>query len=506
MLELIDLKQRISKTDYDDVFPGLTARLGECQRAARQAGVPAVIVFEGWDAAGKGTLINALVQALDPRGFKVHAISKPNREERLRPWLWRFWNTLPAAGEIAIFDRSWYGRVLIERMAGLADEADWRQAFEDIRQFERRLTDGGVVLVKLWLHLGRGEQKRRFRRLERDPSTAWKVGKAERQQQRHYREWLAAIEEMLEETDTTETPWTMLPATQARWSRLQVFQTVVQAIEQELAQRKVPKPAPAAPLAPALPAAQSVATASGTTGKRILDRLDLSLSLSREEYEAELEPLQEKLFRLEHELYLARIPAVIAFEGCDAAGKGGTIKRLTSGLDPRGYEVVPIAAPTDEEKARPYLWRFWRRLPKAGHITIFDRTWYGRVLVECVEGFCTEAEWRRAYEEINEFERQLLRFGTVVVKFWLHIDQEEQLRRFLARQQTPEKQWKITDEDWRNREKWPQYEAAINEMLERTSTHRAPWTILEANCKLYARIKALRTVAGALQRALDGRH
>jgi len=495
MLELIDLGQKISKADYDEVFPGLATRLGECQRAARQAGIPVMIVFEGWDAAGKGTLINALVQALDPRGFKVHPISKPNREERLHPWMWRFWNTLPTAGEIAIFDRSWYGRVLVERLAGLADEAEWHQAFEDIRQFERRLTDAGVVLVKIWLHLARREQKRRFRRLERDPSTAWKVGKAEHQQHRHYAEWLAAVEEMLEETDTTETPWTMLPATQARWSRLQVFQTVVQAIEQELAHRAAPQPAPATVAA---------AAANGTAGKRILDRLDLSLSLSREEYDSELGPLQERLFRLEHELYLARIPAVIAFEGCDAAGKGGTIKRLTTGLDPRGYEVVPTAAPTDEEKARPYLWRFWRRLPKAGHITIFDRTWYGRVLVERVEGFCTEAEWRRAYEEINEFERQLIRFGTVVVKFWLHIDQDEQLRRFHARQQTPEKQWKITDEDWRNREKWPQYEAAINDMLERTSTHRAPWTILEANCKLYSRIKALRTVADALQRALDG--
>jgi len=228
--------------------------------------------------------------------------------------------------------------------------------------------------------------------------------------------------------------------------------------------------------------------------------------MKRKNYEKELRKLQVELSRLQDWVKLKGLRVIVVFEGRDAAGKGGTIKRLTAGLDPRGYEVVPIAAPTDEEKARPYLWRFWRRLPKAGHITIFDRTWYGRVLVECVEGFCTEAEWRRAYEEINEFERQLLRFGTVVVKFWVHIDQEEQLRRFLARQQTPEKQWKITDEDWRNREKWPQYEAAINEMLERTSTHRAPGTILEANCKLYARIKALRTVAGALQRALDGRH
>jgi polyphosphate:AMP phosphotransferase len=501
MLELIDLGEKISKADYEQVFPDLVVRLGECQRAARRQRVPVVIVFEGWDAAGKGTLINALTQALDPRGFKVHPVSQPTPIERFWPWMWRFWNALPAAGDIAIFDRSWYGRVLIERMAGIADEPQWRQAYEDIRQFERRLTDAGVVVIKLWLHLSKGEQKRRFKRLENDASTAWKVGKPEHRQHRHYRQWLAAIEEMLEQTDTSQAPWAIVPATQARFSRLQVFQTVVQALEQELARRAAPKvSANGAASSPA-----SNGNGSPATGKRVLDRLDLSLSLTEEEYQAELEPLQERLFRLEHELYLARIPAVIAFEGCDAAGKGGTIKRLTSGLDPRGYEVVPVAAPTDEEKARPYLWRFWRRLPKAGHITIFDRTWYGRVLVERVEGFCTTEEWRRAYEEINEFERQLIRFGTVVVKFWLHIDQDEQLRRFQARQQTPAKQWKITDEDWRNREKWPQYEAAINDMLERTSTHRAPWTILEANCKLYARIKGLRTVAESLERALDAR-
>jgi polyphosphate kinase 2 (PPK2 family) len=237
----------------------------------------------------------------------------------------------------------------------------------------------------------------------------------------------------------------------------------------------------------------------------LLDRVDLSLALERDEYEHQSKRLQKQLFHIEHELYLARVPAVILFEGWDAAGKGGAIKRLTRGLDPRGYEVIPIAAPSDWEKAHHYLWRFWEHVPKAGHITIFDRTWYGRVLVERVEGFCTEAEWKRAYGEINDFERQLADFGTVVVKFWLQIDAAEQLRRFQERQQTPYKQWKITDEDWRNREKRPRYEPAVAEMLERTSTAHAPWTILEANCKLFARIKALRTVIGAMKAGLRGK-
>jgi polyphosphate kinase 2 (PPK2 family) len=237
--------------------------------------------------------------------------------------------------------------------------------------------------------------------------------------------------------------------------------------------------------------------------KTILDRVDLKLSLSRPKYERELGQLQRRLFELEHRLYAARIPAVIVYEGWDAAGKGGNIRRLAQGLDPRGYEVIPVAAPTPDELAHHYLWRFWRKLPKAGHIAIFDRSWYGRVLVERVEGFCSEAAWQRAYQEINEFERQLADFGTVLVKFWLHIDRDEQLRRFKDRQKNRFKQWKITDEDWRNREKWGSTEVAVIDMLQRTSTSYAPWTILEANCKLHARIKALRTVAEALERALD---
>jgi polyphosphate kinase 2 (PPK2 family) len=199
---------------------------------------------------------------------------------------------------------------------------------------------------------------------------------------------------------------------------------------------------------------------------------------------------------------MKRIPVVIAYEGWDAAGKGGNIRRLTEHLDPRGYEVVPIAAPNDIELAHHYLWRFWREVPKAGHITIFDRTWYGRVLVERVEGFCTVTDWRRAYREINEMERHLTAFGTVLCKFWLQIDRKEQLRRFREREAIAYKKWKITDEDWRNRRKWKAYQAAVEEMLARTSTPHAPWTIVESNCKWYARIKVLDTVIDAIKKAL----
>lgn len=492
MLELVDLDQRISKAEFDAVFPALEARLGQCQRAARAAGIPVVLVFEGWDAAGKGTLINRLALALDPRGFKVHTGASLQESQTLRPWLWPYWNELPAAGAIAIFDRSWYRRLLECRVEGAAAGCRDQPQYEDVLEFERQLTDSGTVLVKFWLHIDKREQKRRLRALARDPDTAWRVGKRERRQHRHYAQWLAAVEEMLQRTSTPYAPWTVVEATQERFARLRVFETVVSAIERELAQRASAEPIKKPTTPHPCP----------TRRQTVLDRVNLQLRLDRPEYERQLDRLQKQLFELEHRLYIERIPAVIVFEGWDAAGKGGAIRRLAAGLDPRGYEVISIAAPTPDELAHHYLWRFWRRVPKAGHIAIFDRSWYGRVLVERVEGFCSEDQWRRAYQEINEFERQLAEFGTAMVKFWLHIDPEEQLRRFEARQR--EKQWKIGDEDWRNRQKWKQYELAVTEMLERTSTTYAPWTIVEANDKLFARIKVLRTVADTLASRLRG--
>ena len=495
MLELVHLDKKISKAVYNETFPALQSRLGACQRAALDAGVPVVIVFEGWDAAGKGNLINRLTQALDPRGFKVHPVSAPTETERHYPWMRRFWTAMPSDGEFAVFDRSWYGRVLIERIEGLISKRRWRQAYDDVLEFERQLADGGRVLVKFWLHIGKKEQRKRFKEIERNPATAWKVGKDEWRHHRDYDKWLVAAEDMLQRTGVAYAPWTVVEATQGRFARVKVFETVLQTVEQELqrrAQRPKIKSRP-------MPGPED----SPTDEQNILDRVDLTLSIQREDYDEQLSKLQKKIFQLEHELYVARVPAVIVYEGSDAGGKGGNIRRLTRGLDPRGYEVIPIAAPSAVEKAHHYLWRFWNEVPKAGHITIYDRSWYGRLLVERVEGFCAEEEWKRAFREINEFERQLTDFGTAMVKFWLHIDPDEQLRRFKARQDNPQKQWKITDEDWRNREKSKQYKTAVIDMLQRTSTTYAPWTILEANCKLHARIKALRTVAETLENALQ---
>lgn len=234
----------------------------------------------------------------------------------------------------------------------------------------------------------------------------------------------------------------------------------------------------------------------------ILDKCDMTLALDKETYRTRLAELQVRLRELEFAIYHERVPVMIMYEGWDAAGKGGNIKRVVERLDPRGYTVVSVAAPRGDEKTHQYLWRFWQHIPKAGHVAIFDRSWYGRVLVERIEGFCTTDDWKRAYQEINEFESQIVSFGGVIVKFWIHITQEEQLRRFEERKDDPFKNWKLTDEDWRNRDKWNPYMEAVEEMLMRTSTHYAPWTIIEGNDKYYARIKALSTITEAIQAGL----
>ena len=234
----------------------------------------------------------------------------------------------------------------------------------------------------------------------------------------------------------------------------------------------------------------------------MLETLNLGLKLGRKEYERKRDELQNRLHLLGFEVYQQKRPVMIVFEGWDASGKGGAIKRLTEKLDPRGFVVWPIAAPHGDDKERHYLYRFWRRLPEQGQIAIFDRSWYGRVLVERVEGYASEPAWRRAYSEINAFEREFAQFGGILVKFWMHIGQQEQLRRFKERERTAYKSWKITDEDWRNRGKWEDYEAAAEEMFARTSTARAPWTVVEAEDKWFARIKVLETVADVLKREL----
>jgi len=494
MLEKIDLSKKIDKSEYNRLMPELEIRLGEAQRKIRELKIPVIIVFEGWEASGKGTMINRLTLALDPRGFSVHPTNPPTPDEKYRPFLWRFWLRTPEKGRIAIFDRSWYGRVLVERVDRLIKRKDWGRAFQEIISFERQLSDDGNIMIKFFLHITKKEQEKRFEALLENPATAWKVNKEDWEHHQEYKKYWQASNDMLAETDTPFAPWKIIEAHDRRFATIKIFQTVIDRLEQRIKQ-----------------AGSSQKTRANKPGpdqkfnqldSSILEKADLSRSLSPEKYEQSLNKYQDRLRDLEHQVYTKRLPVIIVYAGWDAAGKGGNIRRLVSGLDPRGYEVIPVAAPNDVEKAHHYLWRFWIRMPKAGHFAIFDRSWYERLMVERVEGFCSEAEWKRAYNEINEMEKQLVNFGALLIKFWLQIDRKEQLRRFKERESLPYKNWKITAEDWRNRKKWDLYKPAVDEMLYRTSTNYAPWTIVESNCKLYARIKTLSTVVKSIENRL----
>ncbi len=493
MLDKVNLDIKLGKKEYHEIFPKLQFELETLQRKVVDGGVPVIIIFEGWEAAGKGTTIGTLVRRLDPRGIKVHHTKAPNEEEVLRPFMWRFWLKLPSRGEIGIFDRSWYGRVLVERVDKIASKKEWMGAYDEINEAERQLTADGAIIIKFWLHIGKKEQKKRFNRFLKDPYRGWKITKTDWKHHKAYDKFLEAAEDMLKKTSTPCASWTVIEAQDKRYSSVKVVQTVIEAIKAGL-DRKAKRAAKEKPKAP---------EAAPTTNKpSVFTRVDLTKTMTKEEYAERLDELQERLVELEYRMYEKRLPAIVLYEGWDAAGKGGNIKRITEKLDPRGYSVIPIAAPKGDDATHHYLWRFWRHLPKAGHLTIFDRTWYGRVMVERIEGFCAEEEWKRAYDEINEFEGHLANFGMVIVKFWIHIGQDEQLRRFKERESLEFKKWKLTDEDWRNREKWPQYERAISDLIEKCSTPYAPWTIIEGNCKYWARIKALETLCNALEAKL----
>lgn len=492
MLEKIDLTKSIEKKEYKKQMAALEPQLALLQRRLKDKGVPVMIVFEGFGAAGKGKQINRLIQALDPRGFTVYSIDAQTQEEALHPFLWRFWTKTPEKGRIAVFDRSWYRRLLSERYEKKTPGKEVPAVLEEIESFERQLTDGGTLLIKFFLDISKKEQKKRFAKLADKKATSWRVTDSDIEQNRNFGAYRQLVDEVLTQTDSEYAPWTIIEAEDERFASVKILSTVAAAFAERYKQECTPR-------------AKEIDGKFDNTDlcDSVLKKVDLSRKLDTETYEKKLKSLQKKLRLLHGKLYAKRIPVVLAFEGWDAGGKGGAIKRLTRALDPRGYTVNPTSAPNDIERAHHYLWRFWTRMPKDGHIAIFDRTWYGRVMVERIEGFCTTQDWQRAYKEINQMERQLADHGAVVLKFWMHIDKEEQARRFRDRQDNPEKSWKITDEDWRNREKWELYEKAVDEMLVRTSTANAPWIIVEGNDKLYARIKVLETVVEALEKRLE---
>ena len=336
------------------------------------------------------------------------------------------------------------------------------------------------------------DEHERLKALEANPDTRWRVREADWHYYDEYDRYREVAEHVLRRTSTGIAPWVIVDGTDPQYRAVHVGRTLLDRLQRRIEfVRKGFRPRQtAAPLTAA------------PDERNLLNALILDQPMDKKEYDAQLEKLQGRLaLALRDEAFKKR-SLVLVFEGMDAAGKGGAIRRVTEALDARQYSLVPIAAPTDEEAAQPYLWRFWRRLPRRGKVTIFDRSWYGRVLVERVEGFCSEADWMRAYTEINDFEDQLVSAGAIVVKLWLSVSSEEQLRRFKAREEASFKRYKITPDDWRNREKWPLYEPAVCDMIDRTSTENAGWTLVEADNKYYARVKILRVLVDKIETAL----
>lgn len=493
MLDMLDLSLKLDKATYVAERDRLALQLRSLQADCREAQLPVIIALEGWAAAGKGAIVKALRDSLDPRGFQVHPIFPPEPHELGFPWLRRFWLRLPEAGTIGLFYHSWYSHLLEDRLFGRLPDPQFPEATREVNAFERQLADEGAAIAKFFIHLGRDELKKRLKKYQADPFQAWRVRPEDWQQAKHYRQYRDLAEAMLAETSTGAAPWTLVEGNSRRWAVIKVLSetiaTIAGALDRQRSQASPP---------PALPAQAELHPGEPD----LLARVNLSQALSRSKYERKLAEQQARLRSLQMQIHRQRLPVLVLFEGWDAAGKGGAISRLTGMLDPRSYEVHAFAAPTAEERAHHYLWRFWRWLPAAGTIGIFDRSWYGRVLVERIEGFATETEWRRAYQEINEFESQLMSSGMVLVKVWLHISPEEQLRRFQERKDNPFKQYKLTDEDWRNRERWPLYSVAVNQMVQRTHTPLAPWTLIAAEDKYFARVAVATAVADAIERRL----
>jgi polyphosphate:AMP phosphotransferase len=494
MFESAELGHKIDKATYDKEVPALREALLDMQLdLATQPRFPVIVLIGGVDGAGRGETVNLLNEWLDPRHVQTHGMGEPSDEELDRPMMWRFWRALPPKGKIGVFLGSWYTWPILNRVFGRTKVADLDQSLERAKRLEKMLTDEGALIIKFWLHLSKEKQEKRLKTLEKDPKTRWRVTERDWEHYKLYDKFRTVHESVIRHTSTAEAPWIIVEGYDQRYRSLTmgkvILETIRKRLDDEGKKKKVVQPS-APPLLPSI------------DDLHILKTLDLAQKLDKKQYESDLEKYQGKLALLTRSPEFKNLTVIAVFEGNDAAGKGGSIRRITSALDARQYQVIPIAAPTEEERAQPYLWRFWRHIPRKGRVSIFDRSWYGRVLVERVEGYCSENDWMRAYSEINDFEAQLARHNIVVVKFWLTISKEEQLRRFEDRQKTGFKRFKITDEDWRNREKWEIYEQAICDMVDRTSTELAPWTLVEANDKNFARIKVLKTLTNRIEGAL----
>ena len=494
MFESAEIGHTIDKSAFKAAVPALRAALLEAQVDLHEGKkIPVIVLVSGQDGAGKGETINVLYEWMDARFLSTLAFSTPTEEERERPPMWRYWRALPPKGRVGIFAGSWYSEPIRQRIEDETSLKELDAQADQINRFEAMLVGEGALVLKFWFHLTKEGQVKRLEALAKNPRTAWRVTQWNWDRLKTYDKLQDVAGHLLRMTNTPGAPWMVIESTDDRYRSLTVAQMLLQAMQKKIANTDA-QDAPVAPL-----------VRVDTDGRTVLSAMEQHPHMEDNEYEDALAHWQGRLAELLRDPRFKGRSLVCAFEGADAAGKGGAIRRITAALDARQYQVIPVAAPTEEERAQPYLWRFWRHVPRKGRATIFDRTWYGRVLVERVEGLCSENDWLRAYTEINDFEHELAASGTMVVKFWLQITQQEQLKRFKAREQIAFKRFKITEEDWRNRKKWDAYQQAVCDMVERTSTGNAPWTLVEANDKNYARIKILQTLCERVEAELDGR-
>jgi len=503
MFEAAELGRKVSKAEYNERAPLLRQGLLIAQRRLAEEKFPVILLFGGVDGAGKSETANQLASWVDARRLVTRSFGEMTEEERERPEYWRYWRDLPPKGNMGVFLSAWYSRPFLDFVYDRCDEGSFNLQLDSIVDFERTLADDGALILKFWMHLGKEAQRHRFETLEADPLQSWRVSQKDWQHWEMYDRFIPAAEHMIMRTSTGHSPWTIVEGANEYYRSLKVGSTLLEALERRLDEADAAKNL-AAPSDDDADAPDHSHPELALPGRQrtVLDPLDMSKRLDKETYKQRLKELQSRLHQLHLRARQRKVSTLLVFEGWDAGGKGGAIRRIIGALDSRNFQVISIAAPTDEEAAQHYLWRFWRHLPRAGRVTIYDRSWYGRVLVERVEGFATEKEWRRAFAEINDFERQLVDQDTVILKFWLHVTREEQAKRFKAREETPHKSWKLTEEDWRNREKWSEYALAVNEMVERTSTRVAPWILIEGNDKRYARIRVLEALCDALERKL----
>ncbi len=486
-------KSRLSKKAYLERASELREQLVQLQVELKKVPFKVLLIIAGPEGAGRGNLLNTLAEWLDPRGVETFSYHTPTDNELAHPHQWRFWRSLPGIGRIGLYAGSWYTETLRDEARGKTESTHTSSEAERIRDFEKLLVDGGTLIVKVWLQLSKEAQGRRLKSLENDPATAWRVTEEDWHHHRIYDRLAKTSKLIRAKTNRPGARWHIIDAEDERARDLQVGRLLLSQFEQQ--RRKTDRLARGA-------RARAI-KALRPSGLRRLHALPLDQDLSEKDYNALREKWLGRLSRATRAAFDAGRSVVFAFEGWDAAGKGGAIRRLTSAVDPRDYKVIPVAKPTDEEKHAHYLWRFWREVPRNGRMAVFDRSWYGRVLVERLEGFCREDEWKRAFGEINDFERQLTEHGIIVLKYWLHISHAEQLRRFREREGTPHKRHKMNAEDWRNRRKRAPYEIAVGDMLALTDSSHAPWHLVPADNKRFARLEVLRSASRQIEAALE---